>query len=440
MEIKISEPILVYAPTMDENVAKWGVYAIPRMWRAENGELVIRFNGEADNSDTSSLFVLKNLYFVSRDNGDTWQLEPNGEKLYDISVLTGIDPPYFFLKNGEKIFFKYEKECEPIKNVPFKKDFMHPCGEAMVHSYAYGDIPSECKGIKFGKIDTSGNISLTDINFDFPEREVLVNYKANTDTSFSEDTDRANEFVDVEEYIQPFIFKSPYMSSLKQLSDGTLVALSTGQNPNAYDRFCSEIYLVASEDNGKTWKKRATVTSDSEKMPFGFGGDGGEVSLAVAEDDSMYCVMRMDMSINPEIDDTKCWGCRFCASFDKGKTWTKPKEIADSSVTPHIVSLKNDVLLVVYGRPGVHFKVSFDKGESWSDSYSIIGKTLTEERESGRSDLDSKYADSCSYSNVFVEKIAEDSVIVCYNNQFYPDKNGVNTKAAFVRKITVNQE
>ncbi len=434
--IEISEPILVYAPEMNERVAEWGAYAIPRMWRAAGGELIIRFNGEADNSDINSLFVLENLYFVSRDNGDSWSFEPDGEKLYDISILTGIDPPYLNLRNGEKLFFKYRKNCAPIKNVPFKKDFMHPCGEAMVHSYPYGEIPAECKGIEIGRIDKNGNISYKEIDFDFPEREVLVNYKANTDTSFSDKPNKDNVFVDVEEYIQPFIFKSPYMSSLKQLSDGTLVALSTGQNPNVCDRFCSEIYLVASEDGGRTWKKRATVASSVE-MPYGYGGDGGEVSLAVSEDGSMYCVMRMDMSINPNIDDTKCWGCRFCASFDGGKTWTQPKEIADSSVTPHIVALKNGVLLVVYGRPGVHFKVSTDKGDTWSDSYSIIGKTLTEERDNGISDLDSKYMNSCSYSNTFIEKISDDTVIVCYNNQFYTDKNGNRTKAAFVRKITI---
>ena len=143
------------------------------------------------------------------------------------------------------------------------------------------------------------------------------------------------------------------------------------------------------------------------------------------------------MSINPNKDDTKCWGCRFCASFDQGKTWTKPKEIADSSVTPHIISLKNDTLLVVYRRPGVHFKLSTDRGETWSESYSIIGKTLAEERAAGRNDVESKYTNSCSYSNTFVEQIAEDSVIVCYNDLQYPDRNGVNTKAAFVRKIRI---
>lgn len=428
IQIEMSAPILVYAPEMNERVGKWGVYAIPRMWRASGGELVIRFNGEADNADINTLFVLENLYFVSKDNGDTWTFEPNGEKLYDISVLTGIDPPYLFLENGETLFFKYKTNCAPIKNVAFTKDFMHPCGEAMVHSYPYGSIPDPCKGIDFGRMDSQGNTRYEPIYFDFPEREVLVNYIASPNTSFS---------ADVEEYIQPYIFKSPYMSSLNRLSDGTLVALSTGQHPQVHDRFCSEVYLIASEDGGKTWRKRSVVASDTEKVPFGYGGDGGEVSLAVAEDDSMYCVMRMDMSMHPEEDETKCWGCRFCVSFDKGKSWTIPKEIADSSVTPHIVALKNNILIAVYGRPGVHFKISADKGETWSDSYSIIGKTLNEERQAGRADCESKYTDSCSYSNSFVEKISEDGIIVCYNNLRYPDKNGVNTKAAFVRKITV---
>jgi hypothetical protein len=127
----------------------------------------------------------------------------------------------------------------------------------------------------------------------------------------------------------------------------------------------------------------------------------------------------------------------FVTSDDNCKTWSEPKEIADSSITPHIVTLKDDVLLVVYGRPGVHCKVSFDKGNTWSDSYSIIGKTLTEERNSGKSDAESKYFDTSSYSNTFVEKISDNEVLVCYNNLKYPDKNGVNTKAVFVKKISL---
>ena len=91
----------------------------------------------------------------------------------------------------------------------------------------------------------------------------------------------------------------------------------------------------------------------------------------------------------------------------------------------------------IYGRPGVHLKYSTDLGKSWSDSLSIIGKTLAEERADGRSDFDSKFGESVSYSNTFVEKLSDREAIVCYNDLTYPDINGVPTKAAFVRTITV---
>ena len=69
MKIKLSDPILVYAPKVTEENSRWGVYAIPRMWREPNGDLVIRFNGEADSADTENMFCAPNLYFVSKDNG-----------------------------------------------------------------------------------------------------------------------------------------------------------------------------------------------------------------------------------------------------------------------------------------------------------------------------------------------------------------------------------
>ena len=69
MSIKISEPRLVYAPQMNEAISKWGVYAIPRMWREPSGELVVRFNGEEDSSDVKNMQRAPNLYFSSSDNG-----------------------------------------------------------------------------------------------------------------------------------------------------------------------------------------------------------------------------------------------------------------------------------------------------------------------------------------------------------------------------------
>lgn len=45
-----------------------------------------------------------------------------------------------------------------------------------------------------------------------------------------------------------------------------------------------------------------------------------------------------------------------------------------------------------------------------------------------------KYFDTSSYSNTFVEKLSENSVLVLYNNLKYDDGDGLRHKAAFVRK------
>ena len=77
MKILIDNPTLVYSPPVNEDTQKWGVYAIPKMWRNHTGELVIRFNGEQDTSMTQQ--IVPNLYFVSHDDGETWEQLENGE-------------------------------------------------------------------------------------------------------------------------------------------------------------------------------------------------------------------------------------------------------------------------------------------------------------------------------------------------------------------------
>ena len=84
----------------------------------------------------------------------------------------------------------------------------------------------------------------------------------------------------------------------------------------------------------------------------------------------------------------------------------------------------------------MHFKYSVDYGKTWSEPISIIGKTLKEERLDLRDDFDSKYADTVSYSNTFVEVTGDNSLLVLYNNVKYVGDDGLYHKAAFVKKIT----
>lgn len=426
MKLQVSDPILVHAPKMTPAVARWGVYAIPRLWRVPTGELVVRFNGEADSMDVNTMQCAKNLYFISYDNGESWEEDPDGEEKYPINVLTGIDPPYKKLSDGDTVFLQSHRNLPPIENTPYLKKFITPCRDAVVRSYRWGDIPQKCRRVSFGRI-CDGEVSLTEVEMDFPERELHIVSAANSH----------GEFVPTEEYVQPHIFRLPYFSAVCELGN-ELVAACCGQNPQVEHKYYTEVYLVASRDGGKTWKKRATVAGGVSDVPYGYGGDGSEISMTADKNGYLYCVMRMDMSSDPRYDKENITDTMLCISRDGGYTWSAPRSVADSSVTPHIVCLGN-ALVLVYGRPGVHVKYSTDGGESFSESIPIIGKTLTEERADGRSDYESKYRHSCSYSNTFWERISDDEMILLYNDLRYPDECGVPTKAAFVRKIKIER-
>lgn len=432
--------VLVYCPPVNEATKKWGVYAIPRMWREISGELVIRFNGEMDTADINNMQQAPNLYFTSVDEGETWTEKNDGENTYDINILTGIGSAYYKLKDGTILALRAKDNCQPIENIKHRKEFIFPNGEAILHSYRYGDIPDECKGIELLRYkNATAEPEVLDVVMDFPEREILVNYKAYCDNEFINEEGKPDHYIKVSEYVQPYIFKNPYLCDITELDDGTLVALSWGQNPNVTDRYCPEVYLLESIDGGVTWKKRGIVATDIDTMPYGYGGDAGEISLTRCSNGDLLCAMRMDVSIDPNVAKPIC-DVMVAASHDGGYTWDTPKALASGSVTPHIVALKDGIVFLVYGRPGVHFIYSEDNGKTWSKPQSIIGLTLEEERALGRSDADAKYFDTCSYSNTFVEKLSEDSVLVLYNNLKYDNGDGLNHKAAFVVEIELKKD
>ncbi len=425
MKVIIGKEKLVYSVPVNDQTMKWGVYSIPRLWRDISGRLVIRFNGELDSGDTDHMQILPNLYFVSDDNGKTWVQDLCGEQRYPIDIMNGIGAPYVKI-GSSTIAFREKKDRQSINNIPVQKQFKMPNGEAIVYSYKYGDIPDECKGMERLRYTNSGELAdVLPVEIDFPEREILINAKGYNGI----------EYINVDQKVKQCIFKNPYFCSMTPLPDGTLVAVSCGQHPHVCDHYNGTAYLLESNDMGLTWKKRSTIAEDIN-MPFGYTGDGHEVSLTRTKCGTLICAMRMEMSINPNVATPIC-DTMIAISRDNGYSWETPFSVSDSSVTPQVVSFENGIVAVLYGRPGVHFKYSADDGKTWSDSYSIIGKTLEECRKDGISDADSKYFDeSCSYSNIFVEKIEKNTMLVLYNNSKYDEGDGKKHKAGFVRTVS----
>ena len=424
MKIQITDNILVYSPPVNEATKKWGVYCIPRLWRALDGKLVVRFNGEQDTDHIGKMYCAPNMFFTSGDDGKTWDFCEDGAEKYDICVLSGWESPYLKCSDGITRAIRFKKKYEKVngKATPIKT-FENSYNGTILNIYRQGDLPSECFGCELLEYtDVNCEPKVTPINMDFPERELYVNAAAHNAEGVLEKVDH---------YIKPHIFSMPYINSIFEMPDGTLGGLAYGQCPKVNDRYCAEGYLMVSVDKGVTWKKRSVITKNAENYLYGLVGDGGEMSVTVAQNGDLLCVTRNDLSTDHPATDTTC-GTRLFVSHDSGYTWEGGEEISDESVTPHIKTLKNGVIICAYGRPGVHFKYSCDNGKSWSESQSIIGNTLKEELASGKDYMTCKYWDTVSYSNLFMEVLEDDTVLVLYNNQKYDDGDGQNHKAGFV--------
>lgn len=428
MNVEIEKEQLIFCAPINEYTKGWGVYCIPRMWRLPNGNLAIYFNGTEDSPEAVALKqkACPDMFFISRDNGECWQ-EFSGEGI-DLGVLGNVDSPYCPLSDGKVICVREKEGLLPVRGCVARKTFYPPFnGGGAHHTYRQADIPSDAFACELLTYNKNGDlISRENATIDFPERELLT----------VGEIPRDNGFVSCPEWIKAGEWCEPYIASIKVLAGGVLCGTCYGQNPNVKDRYCGETYFMVSEDGGKSWKKRSCITKNSGNYPFGLSGDGYESSLAVGDGGRLYFVARMDMSI----DHTRFGGSAdtvFFVSEDYGYTWSEEKFIADSSVTPHVLTFGNEMVVVIYGRPGVHMIYSTDGGITFSEPISIIGKTLTEELSLGKNYMQVKYASADSYSNTFVEKVSENSFLILYTDLKYDNGDGLYHKAGLVKRINI---
>ena len=427
MKVEISEKRLVYSVPVNEKTSQWGVYSIPRLWREPDGKLFVLANGGID-----SPLLQKNgcpdLLFRSDDDGANWR-EERGDVRPELKLLCGIDPPYCKLADGRSVCIRERGGLNPVHSArPLNRFLLYEGGDEVV-SYRQGDLPPDVFGCERRIYDASGKLLVSDdVSLLMPERVLLLYGKVFVQ----------NKPVPQRSCVRSTLLASPYVNSLTDLGDGTLGGTCFGQNPTVTDRFCGETYFIVSSDCGKTWTKRAVITQNAERYPFGLTGDGGESSLARSPEGTLYCLTRTDMSIDHSVLGGTSDAMLF-VSKDNGYRWSDAFPVADSSVTPHVVALGDDLIVIVYGRPGVHLRVSDDGGKTFGEPITLIGKTLTEERSLGKGYMEAKYADMDSYSNTFLEKLSDGSFLILYTDLKYDPGDGLRHKAGFVCRITVKR-
>ncbi|MEI6971999.1 MAG: sialidase family protein [bacterium] len=348
MKLTLSDLITVAVspPQYGEDPAGrwWGFFQFPDLWRGNDGVLYLAVNVGADSAAGRHE---PTQVFCSRDGGGTWQ-----RVAFD---ATDRSPEIITLPDGRQVAFGRERYLYHLAELspdagrasidvvalgltpvagPFRGGYK--VNEYLV--YRYGDIPAACRRFPLAS-RASANAAWAETSgvVEYPEMRLPVLTRA----MWWDDAGR-------EEWREfPPRLKPPAPHEVTVLPDGTLLWVLESQHPEV-ERHCGMVSCLASCDAGRTWTRRGGI-ADGRAWSW---GATNETSLARMPDGDLLCVIRTKNS--NEAGDTHHLAA--ARSADEGRTWTMLPPLAEFSVTPHLLTLGNGKVAVVYGRPGVHVK------------------------------------------------------------------------------------
>lgn len=423
VKVTVHPPVTVHVAPVSEATQKWGVCAIPLMWQLPDGRHIIMVNGHQDTNSPYYEQEVKDAYYASSDGGRTWKPLPEAEA--GKPQFSGSEPPYVRLCDGTWINLAMCPDRKPV-NAPPRKKILSANREVHDYVYRWSDLPDDTKA--FGFVTYGGDGSRTgwfSAALDFPELETsVIGDGILTDGKSVLET----EYKPIE---NPMLKAYRVIHAIQPLPDGTLVGMTYGQDPSVEDRPFELVYMVVSEDGGRTWKKRGTVGVFDPDMDLGYTYEN---TMTLAPNGDLLVAMRTEHCVPRDVQ--RRTDAMFSRSADMGRTWSRPVPLTDSSVTPHLITLKNGVTVFIYGRPGVHMIYSTDSGHTWSDPVTVIGRTLAEHEARGDDYMDCKYWDMDSYANTFAYAVEEDTLLLLYNDMKYQTGDGLDHRATMAGRFT----
>lgn len=115
-------------------------------------------------------------------------------------------------------------------------------------------------------------------------------------------------------------------------------------------------------------------------------------------------------------------------SYDKGFHWTKPEPFTPNGVYPILKRLKNNVIVLVSGRPGLQLRFSIDgDGKVWTEPIDMMSFITAQ----GTYDIYS----SCGYGDIL---LCDDGVFyLVYSDFKTKNLNGEYRKSIMFRRIEI---
>ena len=325
VRVQMDAPILI--DQADPGEKRWGPYRMPKVFHLPGGELAATF---AVGLDVVHEQGKPSPWFTSADDGKTWRCA---------------EAPHPLMRGYPLIFpvFDGQHYCLPPGNGFEIKD---------------SDIPAAAVEMK----DGCGSVYKLSPLEDCPAEVVkwmknvrAVRWTPQTKAWTEEvvDWDHRHQMVwFVKEggkwYTQNVYMEVPPIRVDKELVHADYWTMYAGADGKA--RKAWPISLMASADNGRSWQRRCNILD--EKFVDGFS----EPAVALNGKGELVCVIRRD-PLAPML---------ITHSGDRGRTWSAPQTLFDRGVFPNLLQLKNGVLVLSFGRPGVWLSFSLDGGRSWT--------------------------------------------------------------------------
>jgi len=383
--IKITAPKCIVQAEQEE---PWGFYQFPSIGRTNDGKLIVSWQMQEDSHKSYGRMPNRKVTpMMSKDKGNTWIPQDKSYKLYSQGYNIN-------LSNGDYL----EVYTPPAKDIRAYKTFpKEVSSKGNTFFYRLASLPKELQGIYMSYRSYSG--------------------ESKTIHSTLSDPGALRYAIDG---LMPIV----WWGNIKELADKSLIA---GIYPALYQDSLGKVMpggvsFYKSDDVGSSWHVIG-------KIPFIFDGIANirgnlsfdEPAFEILNDSTFLCVMRSG-AVSPMYK---------TFSSDRGKTWSRPVPFTPNGVKPRLLKLKNGVLVLASGRPGIQIRFSYDgTGRVWSDPLDMIPFM--------KSDGSYNRKVSCGYASII--EADNNSFYIVYSDFTNKDFWGRTRKTIFCRKVTVDLE
>jgi len=386
VSVSLGDPVtVVQAPP---EIRDWGPYQFPGLERLPDGRIRVACQVGAD---SATAVGLPPLQAVSADDGKSWTVLPLAK---DTRGSVSCTQAPLSLSNGEKIQIKMLP--------PLKADTLQ--------------LPAEPVG-KMGSYSSFTYYRLADLPPAAREGWRLYRFaKGDADPVEEQATIRLpGELRHVTEDVLP----PPWGTGHRLLRAPDDAVWAIGEDCRIVDGKFREkcaLTILRSTDYGHSFDFWGEIPyqPDPAVDPKAAARDGfTEPCIHFMPDGSVLCLLRTT-------DGHGVGPMYWSRSADNGRSWSKPVVFDDLGVWPQMLTLKNGVTLLAYGRPGLFVRATHDPdGREWGPRIEIV-------------------KDTCSYCAFL--PLSDDTALIAYSEFNLPDADGKPCKGIRVRTVNTKVE